>query len=97
MIEKRGDPIVVASNAEVNVDEFLTQALMIYSTFERGGKKLRKGSVEEIDIIWEDGINILKTLNVDYTLYVIISRDAIAWVRPVMKATVEAIQEIVGR
>lgn len=95
--EKRGDPIAIAGDTGMNVDELLTRTSMIYSTFESGGKKLEKGDVEEIDIIWDNGMCILKTLNVDYTLHVITSRDAISWVRPVMKTVIEAIQKIVGR
>ena len=94
MLEKRGDPLVIASNAGVDVDELLAQTSIIYSTSERGGERLKKGAVDEIYIVWKDEISILKTLNIDYILQVITSKEAIAWVRPAMKAAVEAIQEI---
>ena len=96
MLEKGGDHLVTASNTGVNVDELVAQTSIIYSTSERGGERLKKGAVEEIYVFWKEGTSILKMINKNYILLMIISKEAMNWVRPPMKATIDAILEILG-
>ena len=95
--EVLGHAIATAGTLEKEeIDKLLAQTVTLYNIAKKSGENLNKGAVKEIYVIWEDKMGILKTLNVDYTLLVIASKDAIAWVRPAMKAAVEAILKIVG-
>jgi hypothetical protein len=60
---------------------------MIRGILKRGDKSLQKGFIDRIDVIWEDGINILNIINIDYTLYVIASKETITWIRKAMEGS----------
>lgn len=97
LIDEMGEALVTAGKPEkVTEDELIAQTAVILGTSKRGGEILQKGTVIEIDIMWEGGTSVLKTLNEGYTLHVITSKDALVWVRPSMKATANTIQKILG-
>jgi predicted regulator of Ras-like GTPase activity (Roadblock/LC7/MglB family) len=98
VLDNRRDALATAGKPEdVTKDKILAQTSIIHSASRRGGKKLNKGTADEIDVIWEWGISILKTLNENYTPYVMTAKDGnIAWIRNAMKATAREIQKILG-
>lgn len=95
VLDDMGEDLASVGNpSDVTTDELLTQTSLIHGTSTRSGEKLKKGAVDEIDVMWEQGISILKTLDETYTLHVVTSKEALAWVRRAMKVSAHEIQEV---
>ena len=95
VLDDMGEDLASAGNPSgVTTDEFLTQTSLIHGTSARSGERLKKGAVDEIDVMWEQGISILKTLDENYTLHVVTSKETLAWVRRAMKVSAREIQEV---
>ena len=69
----------------VKPKELLTQTSIIQTTSAKSGKKLKKGAVKEIVVMWEQGIGILKPLDKGCVLHVITSKEALSSVRLAVK------------
>jgi hypothetical protein len=91
VLDDMGEEIDSAGNPDKSVkkEELLTQTSLIYSTSVQSGKKLKKGAVGEIVVMWEDGVSVLKHLPKNCVLHVITSKESLSSVRLKIKEIYE--------
>ena len=96
VIDDMGDVLAISGmSTGVNEDDFLDQISTLYGTSKKEGEILKKGAVDEMDVIWEKGMYILKNIDEKYFLQVITSEGAnLAWTRSDISTKLSELRKI---
>jgi predicted regulator of Ras-like GTPase activity (Roadblock/LC7/MglB family) len=81
----------------IDEDILLAQTTAIYGISASGGKTLKKGTLDEVNAVWENGKCILRNIGGNYMLLVLTSEEAVLeWVRSKVRARLRAIKRLLG-
>jgi predicted regulator of Ras-like GTPase activity (Roadblock/LC7/MglB family) len=97
VIDDTGELISIAGTQEYAKDVFLTLVSLRHGICIKEGNVLNKGIVDEVDVIWENGCNILRNIDGKHILLAITSKNTnMGCVRNSMKKRLKEIQKCLG-